>query len=425
MDRFPDPFLARDISMRACCLCLALWALVPAGVVLAGTETVRFRVSSGDLPRQESPVRVPLAQRFPSTSRVTIAGLGERPLAGQVVAPSAGEVNPPPCWLVFVLPELAAGQSRELTAEINSEATSAEPGFHWTAIDAGQTELRFADRPVLRYMHPKLDESTPEKRGETYKPYHHVVDPQGKILLTKGPGGLFPHHRGLFFGFNRISYGEGKVADTWHCNKGEYQSHEGFEREESGPVLGRHVCKVAWHGQDGQVFAEELRELTAWKTSGGTLLELATHLTSRVGRVRLDGDPQHAGFQFRASQHVPDKTAAQTYYVRPDGRGEPGKFRNWPENRDHVNLPWHALAFVVEDQRFTACFLDRPQNPKEARFSERDYGRFGSYFEFDLNDDRPLDLRYGFWLQPGEMTVADVASRAVGFVNPVDVTVLK
>jgi hypothetical protein len=223
----------------------------------------------------------------------------------------------------------------------------------------------------------------------------------------------------LYYGFNRISYAGGKKsADTWHCNKGEFQSHEVVVASEAGPVLGRHLVRIAWHGQDKAVFAEELREMTAWNTPGGLAIEFASRLESKAGPVKLDGDPQHAGFQFRASQEVPDKTKAQTYYLRPDGKDKPGSFRNWPGNKDHANLPWNALSFVLGDQRFTCCYLDRPQNPKEARYSERDYGRFGSYFEYTIDDGKPLDLNYRVWLQAGEMDVAGVQRLADDFVDP-------
>jgi hypothetical protein len=291
---------------------------------------------------------------------------------------------------------------------------------------AGQfAELAFGKRPVLRYMYAALDETTPETRAATYKPYHHVYDPEGKFLITKGPGGLYPHHRGLFFGFNRISY-DGKTADTWHCNRGEFQSHEEFVTVEAGPVFGRHIMRIDWHGQDKNVFAREHREMTVYTTGGGNLIEFASHLESAAGSVKLDGDPQHAGFQFRATQEVPDKTAKLTYYLRPDGKGKEGETRNWDaKTRDPrtVNLPWHALSFVVGEQRYTCCYLDRPQNPKESRFSERDYGRFGSYFEYELDRGKPLDLNYRIWLQKGEMSGEQVQRLADDFVEPPAATV--
>ena len=78
-------------------------------------------------------------------------------------------------------------------------------------------------RKVWGYRFPVLDTSTPESREATYKPYHFMYSPDGSILLTKGPGGLYTHHRGLFYGFSKITYGNGKTCDTWHCPEGAYQ----------------------------------------------------------------------------------------------------------------------------------------------------------------------------------------------------------
>ena len=147
------------------------------------------------------------------------------------------------------------------------------------------------------------------------------------------------------------------------------------------------------------------------------MIEFASKLKTLVGEIKLAGDPQHAGFQFRGSQEIPDKTAAQTYYVRPDGKGEPGAFRNWPGNKDHVNLKWNALCFVLGDERLTCCYLDHPENPKEARFSERNYGRFGSYFEYTVKENKPLHLKYRIWLQYGEMTIEDIDEFSRDFVT--------
>lgn len=414
------------------CLRMTLACGLPwifCAVAAAETLTVTFRVDAGAHDRLNTVIRVPVeVTSTRELSAVVSDGQGNSwpaqvTQASLIVDGDPGRDIKPGRELVFVLPSLPQGNSLELRAAITDEGGAKFPQFHWRTNGNEFTELTFDGRPVLRYMHAPLDESTAEARAATYKPYHHVFDPRGKILVTKGPGGLFPHHRGLFFGFNKIRYGDGKAADTWHCNKGEFQSHEQIVSAEAGPVLGRHVCKIDWHGQDKQVFAEEFRELTAYHTPGGLLIEFASRLSSKVGKVKLDGDPQHAGFQFRASQEVPDKTASQTYYLRPDGKGEPGKFRNWPEDRSHVNLPWHALSFVLGDQRYTCCSLDRPQNPKEARFSERDYGRFGSYFEYELDAGKPLLLRYRVWLQEGEMTGPQVQRLADDFVEPPVVTV--
>jgi hypothetical protein len=286
--------------------------------------------------------------------------------------------------------------------------------------------LRYGERPVLRYMYRKLDESSKEVREQTYKVYHHLFSPDGKQLVTKGPGGQYTHHRGLFYGFNRVSYDEGKAkADVWHCTGDAHQSHQEFLAAEAGPVLGRQRLKLHWHGPGRRAFAEEQRELTVYHLPGGQLVDFASHLTSKAGAVTLDGDPQHAGFHFRAANEVAAKTKGQTYYLRPDGAGKPGATRNWDaKSRDSksVNLPWNAMSFVVGGQRYTAVYLDHPANPKEARYSERDYGRFGSYFEYQLTESKPLTVNYRLWLQNGEMKGEEAQSLSRDFVEPPEVT---
>jgi len=69
------------------------------------------------------------------------------------------------------------------------------------------------------------------------------------------------------------------------------------------------------------------------------------------------------------------------------------------------------------------AYLDKPTNPKEARFSERAYGRIGSYFEYEVTEKKPLKVDYRIWLQNKQMTVAEGAALDDDFVNPVKVTV--
>ncbi|MCA9228606.1 MAG: PmoA family protein [Planctomycetales bacterium] len=417
-------------SARRVLLPVALLAAVFLSSRVAEAKALTVEVAAGDHDRANTPIRVQLAlsaDEADATDAKLTSDNGPT-LTGQLTAPSLlakpAETKPGQVAreLNFVLPKLAAGQTAKFQVELVKEASDAKQ-FHWHDEPGKYAELSFGDRPVLRYMCEPLDTSSPERIQETFKVYHHVYDPAGKRYVTKGPGGLFPHHRGLFYGFNRISYGDKQQADIWHCRNGEHQAHRDYQAIEAGPVLGRHRLAIDWIGRDGKPFAVEQREMTAYNTPEGTLIEFASHLESRAGAVRLDGDPQHAGFQFRASQDVPDKTKALTYYLRPDGKGKPGSFRNWPGDKSHANLPWNALSFVLDDQRYTCCYLDRPQNPKESRFSERDYGRFGSYFEFDLSEDRPLDLNYRIWLQPGEMDVAGVSALSHDFVTPATATV--
>ncbi len=437
---------------------LAICGATVHSIITAGQASaadLEITIAAGKYDRNNAPVSI--AVRLPGAvadvSSIRLIASDGKTVVAQVSAPSLLPGNRPDKAagkflardITFVVSGLKAGQTEKYTANLPNSAPRSSSGKDAGEKDAGEknageknaaagifawhdtpnkfTELRRGDRPVLRYMYEPLDESTEQRRGETYKVYHHVFDPQGKRLMTKGPGGLFPHHRGLFYGFNRISYGEGQKADIWHCNHGEYQSHDAVVSIEQGAVLGRHRLAIDWHGRDGKVFAKEQRELTAYQTNGGTLIEFASRLSSEVGTLRLDGDPQHAGFQFRASQEVPDKTKQQTYYLRPDGKGNPGEFRNWPGNKDHVNLPWNAMSIVLGEQRYTIVYLDKPSNPKPARYSERNYGRFGSYFVAQVETDKPLELNYRIWIQAGEVSVAEAAAQSHNFVEPITATV--
>ncbi len=340
-----------------------------------------------------------------------------------------------------------SGNALELSA-IDPEPSSYR-SYKWHDDKYGTAALHYNDVPVMTYMYESLDDSTEERRGETYKVYHHLYTPPAASgaptnrLMTKGPGGLFPHHRSLYYGFNRISYtpdGEKKTADTWHCSNGESQSHEKTLLQVGGPLVGRDVNVVYWRGQDGEPFAQEIREMSVSMAGGNVVVDFVSSLDSVAGDIRLDGDPQHAGFQFRASQDVPDKTKAETYYVRPDGVAEAGRFRNWSSKPDeteadqqHVDLSWHALSIVLplsyeyrgeqieKDQRYTVARLNHPDNPSPQRYSERDYGRFGSYFEHDLKAGEPLVLQYRVVLIEGKQDVADIQALSDSYLNPIAV----
>lgn len=320
-----------------------------------------------------------------------------------------------------LIPELKAGQSLPLKISIGGKASN-QKGFTWGEAD-GLEQLSLNGKPVLRYFHKPFDAKLTEKGKETAnpttKPYHHLFAPDGKTIVTNSNQGQFPHHRGIYFGFNRISYGDGKSADVWHCRAGEHTAHEKVLAAEAGPLFGRQLLQIGWIGQDGKKFASERRELTVYDVPGGTMIDFASILTTDLDKVRLDGDPQHAGFHFRANSAM-EKNTKETYFIRPDGKGKAGEQKNWePKGKaGPVNLPWNAMSFVLEGKRYTVVYLDHPNNPKEARQSERTYGRIGTYFEYDLTKEKPLKVQYRLWFQEGEPSVEQCEALSKAFVNP-------
>ena len=299
-----------------------------------------------------------------------------------------------------------------------------KPGFAWKDPEGEHPVLTYNGKPVLEYVRPTFDPGqTPAKKDGTANPttkiYHHLYDESGTVRLTNGPEGQYPHHRGIFFGFNKVSY-DGKQADVWHCRKGESQRHESFLDHKAGPESGSHKVKVSWNGTDGKAFATEERELAVAREGKGWQVDFISKLTAVVDKVRLDGDPQHAGFHFRANAEV-ERTKGETYFLRPEGKGDRGKEVNWepkgksgPKDRE-----WTALSFVVGAKRYTCVYLDHPANPKEARQSERTYGRVGTYFEYDLTKDKPLTVHYRLWVGEGEVTADQCAAMSRVFVDSV------
>lgn len=295
--------------------------------------------------------------------------------------------------------------------------------FAWKDPEGERPVLTYDGKPVLEYVRPKFDKelNAGKKDGgisnPTTKVFHHLYDATGEVRLTNGPEGQYPHHRGIFFGFNKVTY-DGHTADVWHCKNGESQRHEAFLDVKAGPDSGSHKVRVSWNGTDGEPFATEERELAVRREGKGWQIDFASKVTTTKDKVRLDGDPQHAGFHFRANAEV-EKTKAETYFLRPEGKGEKGKEENWDPGKKAgpKNRPWTAMSFVVGGKRYTAVYLDHADNPKEARQSERTYGRVGTYFEYDLTKDRPLAVKYRLWAGEGEVTAERCEELSKAFVD--------
>ncbi len=333
-------------SRRVSIVRLLTAIIVMAVASLASADqAIKFSVDAGKRDRMNTPIKVEFLTSFVDSMNdarsATVLDDAGNTVIGRVTAPSmlAGVKSPPPNRiareLTFILPALKAGESKNFTATITSKPDKdIKPDhiFHWQDTKGEYEDLLFGERPVLRYMYHKLDESSKEARDATFKPYHHVFDPaEGKQLLTKGPGGLWPHHHGVFYGFRDVTYGDGKKCDIWHCPAA-FQEHSKTLREEAGPVLGRQVLEINWFSEPklakgakgdepNDLFAKEYREMTAYDVPGGTLLEFASRLTALMPPVHLDGDPQHSGFHFRASEDVHARHVKETYYLRTDGKG--------------------------------------------------------------------------------------------------------
>ncbi len=298
-------------------------------------------------------------------------------------------------------------------------------GFKWTDNEGKSVDLLNDGRPIARYVYEAIDESTPERREETYKPFCHLFQPGSKTdFVTKGPGGKFTHHRGIFYGFSKISYTDNdgnshENVDGWHCRKA-CQIHRSFSAQETTDDSAWFTSLIDWQGNDGKVFAKEKRTMRFSYEGKDLIVDFESLLTPAVPSLHLDGDPQHAGFHFRAHNDVNEESQNATYFIRPgSGIGQRGIAINWSAKSDNemtCDLPWKAMCFTLGKSLFTIGYLDHPQNPKPARASERQYGRFGTFFAADVIPEKPLSVNYRIILRSGEMEAAEMESFNAAFL---------
>lgn len=397
------------------------WSGTLSTTIAADGETF-YTIPAIDVQREHVLIHIPIEALPEGSDKVAEVVLSTpqdddvRTAMAQIGGPWLLDPQDKPYWVTFVAKNIKANQAINVAW---GEAPEEDGAMAWSE---DKKTLRYGDVKLLSLEDAAFDDSSPESRDLTYKVFHHLYAPRMSAPITKGPGGLFPHHRGLFYGFNKIGLetdGKQVEVDTWHAKKA-HQESRGVKVAEAGPVFGRHVCEIAWINEVAEPdseFATEMREIvvfTAFKQMG---IQFSSRLKSNAGTVSLKGDPQHAGFQFRASQEVADVTKDQTYYIRPDGKAKPGEFRNWPDQKDHVDLPYHAMSFVLDDRRLTCLRLDRKANPHPARFSERNYGRFGSYFEYQLEEDKPLEVKYQLRLFLSEIEQEQAETLSNGFAG--------
>ena len=280
-------------------------------------------------------------------------------------------------------------------------------------------DLLWEDQKIARYVFEKMN---PKDRERTYKPFHHIFQSNGTDFLTKGPGGKYTHHRGIYFGFSKCSAmdGSGKSVnvDTWHCKRA-YQTHEKFINKTATKQKASHTAEISWRVDDGTVFATEHRTLEfSFIKEGSLQIDFQSNLSTNQKKVQLDGDAQHAGFQFRASNEVAAKTSKETYYIRPnEGIDAKGKTKNWPQDKEMTNLLWEAQSVVVGGDRYTTLYLNHPGNPKPSFHSERDYGRFGSYFKAEITPSNPLVVHYRLHIIQGEMSPKECEELSQAFIK--------
>ncbi|MDP6989000.1 MAG: PmoA family protein [Planctomycetota bacterium] len=317
----------------------------------------------------------------------------------------------------WVEERLAAKTPRTLVLELSPDPQrppSDRASFRLADEEDART-LLFGERAIWRHE-IGFD---PERIEGTYKTFHHLLD--GETVLTKGPGGLYPHHRGLFVGWSQTRSGGARHNFWWNADGAEHhQRHAGFVEGEAlaGTVRARSVSRVEWTS-GGDPIVVERRRVSTWSLGAGRWAhDFDLTLRGVSGEVRLDGDPAHAGFQFRAAQEVAEREDC-TYVLPASATGG--------ENDTWSDCPWAAGHIFVGGRAFWIVHMDAPSNPRPTVYNTRSYGRFGAFFRATIPSGEELSLRYRVLVMDaglaGELERADFERAFAGFAAPLSVVV--
>ena len=406
-------------------LTFVLLVLCALGMTSAADE-IQLRITGGDVDFEGVPIRtaitLPAELRESASSLDVLLSRAGQPgafLRGQFVKAADNTFE-----LWCVVPRLQAGSSHTWST-IFPSTTPGGPSLSWQDNEKGWLDLLHKGQPLVRFMYAH-DTSDPQRRFETYKPFLHVYDHESR-RLTNGPDGeceylanqiLYPHHRGIFIGWNRLQF-KGKRYDLWHMS-GVEQVHQKFAEFWCGPVAARATAVVHWNDDQGEPIIAEKRTMTVYRPSRPTMaiIDFHTELTAVRGDVELNGDPEHAGVQYRAHNDVADGGPdVKAKYLFHDEAIDPRKDKD---------LPWVAMTYGLGDKHYTVQHMNHPANPRGTIYSAyRDYGRFGAFFTDTIEKSQTLTLRYRLWIGQGSKPRRDrCAGRYAAYVNPPKVEVI-
>ena len=266
-------------------------------------------------------------------------------------------------------------------------------------------------KKVARYMYA-YDTKDKTSAHDTYKPYLHVFSDDGETIITKGPGGAFTHHRGIFIGWNKLGF-DGKVYDRWHMKGGE-QVHQKFEKTEGGKDSGVFTSVVNWNDNEKQPLVVEKRTMKFMPAEkpGYILIDFTSEILAPRGDVVLDGDPEHAGIQYRPANDV-DKAKTVYSYC--------GEKVDLKKDKD---LAWIGETYTLSNKQYSVVMMNHPDNTKGTRISAyRDYGRFGMFPKSEIAKGATKTFRYRFMIATGGMlepaVIQKVCNAFTGRQDPV------
>ena len=386
-------------------------------------------VHAGPHARKNCPVTVKLPQKAGKQPRaVTLTTDSGAKLVGQVCAPhpfGCGCGADAGVRIAFVLPDLPAGGSLRLTAELTDKAPAADAV---TVSDdkAGQVHVKVGGDLLTTYRYT----------GNPARPCFFPVLGPGGTRVTRSwpitddvPGETTDHHhhRSLW-----VAHGDVNRTDNWSEGANHaFQLHREILAAESGPVLGRLAASTDWTDAKQNKVIEEKRALTAYAVPGDMrIFDFEVCFTATECDVRF-GDTKEGGIlAFRVAPAMDGDHGGRI----ENAFGGVGEAESWGK-RAH----WCDYAGEIGGERLGIAVFDHPSSFRHPTYWHvRDYGMYtanpfgwhdfyadpaadGSHL---LPRGASLDFRYRVYLHQGGTDEAQVAARYHDFAYPPRVEVV-
>ncbi len=390
----------------------------------SGPETISLKVQVTDYVSQGVPVHadITLPSEFkglnPNQIGVTLnSDNGEhQDIPGQITMGDNGQNQ-----LWWMLPETSESKPLLWKATFNKSTDANIPAFTWQDDPGKHLDLLFDQKKVFRYEY-ELDSQF--VKGETLtaknKVFFHIYDLDGEHLITNGyEEGVWSHHRGIMIGWRDVGFRDQELS-FWGMEDLTTQKHIKFVTKTAGPVLAKVEALIHWNDSTGTTVLEEHRFATIYhqKSPDILMLDFSSNLKAVNGPVTLDGNAEHAGVQYRASNDVAAEVPGSkkpTYFFNKEGIDPTKDF----------NLPWVGMSYGLNNKTYSVVEMSDHGNPRPAIWSAyRDYGRFGPYIKYELGNKESFNVNYRFWISESTMPDrGEIAAKYEAYQHPPELMV--
>ncbi len=204
---------------------------------------------------------------------------------------------------------------------------------------------------------------------------HPLYGPEGEMLTRDWPDGGHPHHRGIFWAWPEVEYGN-KKGDIYALQK-IFARPSGEIRLSSGPVFGAIEAENFWMWEDQEPLVREKAEIKIYRSDGNSRIidltlhflalkdsiTIATRYTNSYGGLNLrmqtpdyqgisyftdkeEARPQRAWSDFRGLFKGAQSSTGLMVFQHQDNPEYPGAWVDYP------SLAWVQPTFPTPGTRY-------------------------------------------------------------------------